>query len=198
VIVLFPKLGTLRLFPTNFDKRMNKSSCIRLLYRLSILERSNLLLPNSSGFTLLEMLIVVIITGILSAIAFPNLIKVVDKFHYGEAKTKMNCMAKQAYAFKLENGYFPPDQYRDVKPVGIDCFSVQSSGDVPFNSKYDYDMRVPSTNTCYVQIVFLGKNGEKEVPNGSNALYPTAGIYEYSDIQASSDDLVFSLGTFTC
>lgn len=198
MIVLFPKLGTLRLFPTNFDKRMNKSSCIRLLYRLSILERSNLLLPNSSGFTLLEMLIVVIITGILSAIAFPNLIKVVDKFHYGDAKVKMNCMAKQAYAFKLENGYFPPDTSRDVKPDGIDCFSVQSSGKVPFDSKYDYDMKPSGANTCYVQIVFLGKNVDKEAPNENSAIYSTPGIYEYSDIQASSDDLVFSLGTFTC
>ena len=176
---------------------MNKFSFIRLLHRPSILEQPRLLLPSASGFTLLEMLIVVMITAILAAIALPNLIKVVDKFQYGEAKTKMNCMAKQAYAFRLENGYFPPDQNRDVKPIGIDCFSVQSSGDVPFDSKYDYDMRASEANSCYIQIVFLGKNTEKEVPNGGD-LYPMPGIYEYSDTQAGADDLVLSLGTSDC
>ena len=177
---------------------MNKTQFIRMLYRFYTLQIRKSSLTDFSGFTLLEILIVVIILGILSAIAIPSYVATVDKFHYGEAKIQMDCMATEIKVFRMEKGYFPSDQNRDIAPTGIDCFWTQASGKVPFNSKYDYDMRVPSANICYVQIVFLGKNGEKEVPNGSSAIYANQGIYEYSEIQAGSDDLILSLGTYSC
>jgi len=149
---------------------------------------------HNEGFTLLELLIVVIIVGILAAIAVPNLLGQIDKARYSEAKTQMSCLAKELLANRYEKGSFPPDVSRDTRPSGMNCFYTQASGKVPFDSKYDYD-NSSNASTCYIQIVFLGKNIEKEVPNNVNGLYPQAGIYEYRDINPSSDDLVYSLGT---
>ncbi|MGL5032375.1 MAG: type IV pilin protein [Microcystaceae cyanobacterium] len=175
---------------------MNNSSPIgRLLINTDRTGQRSHLGVDSAGFTLLEILIVCIIVGILAAIALPSYVATIDKFRYGEAKMQMGCLATELKAFRLEKGYFPADKNRDTKPDGIECFYTQAGGKVPFDSKYDYDNRIPAANSCYIQIVFLGKNGEKEVPNGSTAIYPNAGIYEYSDIAAGSDDLVFSLGT---
>ena len=147
-----------------------------------------------AGFTLLEILIVGIIVGILAAIAFPSYVATVDKARYGEAEIQMGCMARELQGYRMEKGTFPPDVNRNTKPTGIDCFYTQASGKVPFDSMYDYDFRVPSVGTCYVHIIFLGKNGQKEVPNSSAALYPERGIYRYSEIVSTSDDLVYSLG----
>ncbi len=184
-------------FVADFGKTMRQCQFIGLLYLLSIQKPKKLTASFPAlGFTLLEILIVTIIVGILAAISIPSYVATVDKARYGEAKSQMGCMGKQLLTFRMEKGYFPADQNRNIAPTEIDCFYTQSSGKVPFDSMYDYDMRVPSPGSCYVQIVFLGKNNAKEVPNSNtSALYPTQGIYEYSKIQSDSDDLVFSLGT---
>ena len=73
----------------------------------------------------------------------------------------MDCLAKELKIFKTEKGYFPDDTSRDIGPEGIDCFYKQSSKQIPFNSKYDYENWNASSNGCFIQITFLGKNGEK-------------------------------------
>jgi prepilin-type N-terminal cleavage/methylation domain-containing protein len=141
---------------------------------------------NSSGFTLIEILIVVIVAGILTALAFPAYQGWIDKTRYAHAKVQMNCTAKELQGFKLENGFFPPDVARNTRPAGIQCFYLSSSGEIPFDSTYDYE-NWAATGGRYIQITFLGKNRTKEFPNNS-PLFPVPGIYEYED------DLVLSLG----
>jgi general secretion pathway protein G len=152
-------------------------------YRLSLVKLSYQ--RSAKGLTLIELLIVVLIVGILTAISLPAYIGWIDKTQYAKAKTQMNCTAKELQVIKLETGVFPPDTPRDVPPSGVTCFYLQSSGTVPFNSKYDYE-NWSATGGCYIQITFLGKDGQKQYPNGT-PLYNIPGIYEY-------DDLAFSLG----
>ena len=145
-----------------------------------------------SGFTLLEILIVSTMVGILAALAFPSYIGTVDKARYAEAKSQMGCLARELQGFRLEHGRFPDDVNRNIRPAGINCFYTQASGRVPFNSRYDYD--VSPGAACYVQIVFLGKNDDKEAPNAGARRYPQPGLYDYSEVNPSADDLVYSLG----
>ena len=60
-----------------------------------------------SAFTLVELLVVVAIVGILSAIALPNFLSQTDKAKATEAKTHLATTLKQAHAKFLEDGATP-------------------------------------------------------------------------------------------
>ena len=54
------------------------------------------------GFTLVELMIVIVIVGILSAVALPNFLSQTAKAKATEAKTKTSALLKQAAAEALE------------------------------------------------------------------------------------------------
>lgn len=145
---------------------------------------------NQGGFTLLELLIVIIIVGILSAIAIPSLIAQVDKARYAEAKIHMRAIANEVKAYRLERGYFPPDVNSNNKPEGINYFPLRGDGNVPFNSRYDYESWNVSGG-CYIQITFFGKSNQRDSP-ANTEVKSEPGLYEYS----GGDDLLLVLGTF--
>ena len=66
---------------------------LRLLQKL---KRPKAITPNA--FTLVELLVVVAIVGILSAVALPNFLSQTDKAKATEAKTQIASTLKQAHA----------------------------------------------------------------------------------------------------
>ena len=56
-----------------------------------------------NGFTLVEILIVVVIVGILAAIAIPTYYSYVRKGYATEAKTQMKNIVQASEIYKMEN-----------------------------------------------------------------------------------------------
>jgi type IV pilus assembly protein PilA len=61
---------------------------------------------GEQGFTLVELLVVIVIIGILTAIALPSFLNQTAKAKQVEAKTNMNSMNKIQQAFRIENATF--------------------------------------------------------------------------------------------
>ena len=76
-------------------------SNIRLLLASQLRKSHNTI---SKGFTLVELLVVIVIVGILSAIALPNFLSQSDKAKTTEAKTISSAYLKQIFAAYQEGG----------------------------------------------------------------------------------------------
>lgn len=59
------------------------------------------------GFTVIELMIVMIITGILTAIALPAFLNQVDKSRYAKARLQMRCMLQELKVYRLNHGSYP-------------------------------------------------------------------------------------------
>lgn len=62
---------------------------------------------HSSGFTLLEVLVVIIVLGILAAIVGPRVIGRVGEAQTTAAKTQIEMLAVALDNYRLDNGYYP-------------------------------------------------------------------------------------------
>jgi len=76
---------------------------------------------RSSGFTLIEIMVVVIILGLLAALVLPKFLGQEEKAKVQVAKTQIRALEGALDAFKLDNGFYPTtDQGLDAlitKPV---------------------------------------------------------------------------------
>ena len=80
---------------TSLQAKFAQNLATRLSKKLGGLER---------GFTLVELLIVVVIVGILSAVALPQFLTQTKKAAATEGTQQASSIAKQAAAYYLENG----------------------------------------------------------------------------------------------
>ena len=81
------------------------------------------------GFTLVELLVVVAIVGILSAVALPNFLSQTDKAKATEAKTNITSTLKQAHAKFLEDGAAPESTIANMNSN----YGTPTNGTTKFN-----------------------------------------------------------------
>jgi type IV pilus assembly protein PilA len=128
--------------------------------------RSKLFTNKQSGFTLIELMIVVAIIGILAAIAIPNFLQYQLKSKTTEAKTNLGAIRISQEAFKAEwDGYIPCAAApaaggTDVKTAwivapGFDAIGFQPSGNV----YYQYEVAVAG-GTAIANIAGTGLGGQ--------------------------------------
>jgi prepilin-type N-terminal cleavage/methylation domain-containing protein len=117
---------------------------------------------RQSGFTIVELLIVIVIIGILATLVIVTFSGVQQKARDTERKTDINAVQKQLEAFYASKGYYPPE-------VDLDSASWRSSNDVKLDTKALADPSSAATTAFSVGVA-----------GGSN----TAKVYWY---QAWSD-----------
>jgi general secretion pathway protein G len=97
-------------------------------------------MKNQKGFTLIEIMVVVIILGLLAGIVLPRILGQEDKAKVAAAKVQIRALEDALDTYKLENGFYPttdqgldalikkpeigriPDKWRDggyLKPARI-------------------------------------------------------------------------------
>ncbi len=99
----------------------------------------NLLNKFRQGFTLIEILIVVVIIGILATVAIPTYFKYVKKGYASDAKIQIKNIYMSMDLYKQEKGEFPgditdmEDGYLDLKPSVLEKwafdFDIDETGE---------------------------------------------------------------------
>ncbi|MEM8546479.1 MAG: type II secretion system protein [Cyanobacteria bacterium P01_H01_bin.119] len=142
---------------------------------------------TQAGFTLIELMIVMVILGILAAIALPTFASMTRRARYSEARLQLNAAAKQIQLYRLEHGSYPPDTNSGVAPAGV----IEWPTDAPFDSKYDYDHWGIGNNRCYVQIGFAGESGVRAYPVHQK-------VAEAGTLVEVEDNLVIAVDEYDC
>ena len=75
--------------------------------------------PGSGGFTLVELMIVIAIIGLLSAIAVPNYIAYRKKAQVAQVASNLKNFAKGFIAYAVDYEDFPNDCHTDTGPYGL-------------------------------------------------------------------------------
>lgn len=77
------------------------------------------------GFTLTELLIVVVIIGVLATLALPMLVKTLEKAKVGEAISNLNLIRTGQKVYYLEKGFFSGEEDGD-KEAGIRELNIEN------------------------------------------------------------------------
>lgn len=129
---------------------------------------------SQSGFTLLEIMAVIIIIGILGAVILPNVMNSGEKAKVNAAKTDMAQVSTELDLFKLEVGRYPSSQ------EGLDALLKNPGGISNWNGPYskkkemkdpwgsDYKYATPGANGQPFELKSLGAD-KQEGGDGVNA-----------------------------
>ena len=128
--------------------------------------------PRAAGFSLIEMLAVIVLIGIVAGIVVQQVGKNVDKGKWGAGKAAVGRLAGDIDAYALDNGS-PPARLEDLitKPGNArnwqGPYAKESDLKDPFGHAFQY--KAPGEHGDF-DITFLGKDGQAG-GDGVNADY---------------------------
>jgi type IV pilus assembly protein PilA len=120
-------------------------------------KKKNLL---QKGFTLVELMVVIVIVAILSAVALPNFLKQTDKAKATEAKTGIAAVLKQAQAGFVEDGLSPATE--STTPDMQTKYGAPADG----VQKFNYTASVSGTAPNLIYLVTATGNSKDGNLNG--------------------------------
>jgi general secretion pathway protein G len=127
---------------------------------------------RATGFTLIEMLAVIVLIGIVMSVVVTQIGKNVDKGKWGSGKAQVSKLATAVESYALDNGS-PPSSLRDLvsKPGNSSNwqgpYAKESDLKDPFGHEFQY--KSPGEHGDF-DIIFLGKDGQSG-GDGVNADY---------------------------
>ncbi len=129
-------------------------------------KRKAVVVDNQRGFTLIEILVVVMILGILAAVVVPRLLDEPEKAKRTTTAVQIRGLEQSLARFKLDNGFFPDTEQ------GLDALVEKpQTGRIPtrYNEK-GYIKRIPAD------------------PWGNPYIYLSPGIHDDYDISSYGPD----------
>lgn len=133
---------------------------------MSEMKKTNRLTQRTQrGFTLLELLVVIVIIGLLTAIVGPRYFSQVGKSEQGTAKAQIDALSKALDAYRLDTGHYPSTEN------GLDALVIKPNDETRWNGPYmqkkippdpwgrSYIYRSPGHRADY-DLLTLGKDGQ--------------------------------------
>jgi len=138
-----------------------------------------MLMKKESGFTLVELMIVVVIIGILASIAIPKFSAIIEQSKITEAKTILNQIIDLEKTYYLmESSYVAFAEGADCAPVG---FTQPEAGARRFEYKFEVVGASPFANSIATATENVDINGDGDTDDGLTLTV--------SDVRASVNDL---------
>ena len=100
--------------------------------------------PNSSAFTLVELMIVVAIIGLVAAIAIPHFAKARESSKNGRFIGDLRIAHQSFIVYAMEKGTYPPDEPAGVLPAGMDEYmgTLDWTQPTSLGGQWDWDYQV--------------------------------------------------------
>jgi general secretion pathway protein G len=119
---------------------------------------------SQAGFTLLELLVVVLIIGLLTSIVGPRFLAQINRSEVTTARAQMDSLGKAIQAYRIDMGQFPPNE------LGLRALVEGPGADPRWRGPYlngaipvdpwgvPYQYRVPGTKGRDYDLVSLGSD----------------------------------------
>ncbi len=104
-------------------------------------------MKNKLGFTLIEMLVVVLIIGILAGIALPQYTRAVEKAKVAQALITLKYMKDRGQEFMLQHSLSEDSDLSDFIPITNDLLGIELPSD--WECEYDEDEWCCSNEWCF-------------------------------------------------
>ncbi|WP_307188826.1 type II secretion system major pseudopilin GspG [Massilia sp. NR 4-1] len=124
-------------------------------------------LAGKNGFTLLELLIVIVILGLLASYAGPKFLGQIGKSRTQIARAQIDLLQKALEQYRIDTGHYPP------QAMGLAALNAQPQNEPNWNGAYlkkrippdpwgfGYHYRMPGTESREYEVVSFGRNGEE-------------------------------------
>ena len=132
--------------------------------------RHRRLRPVAKGFTLLELLVVILIIGLLTALVAPRFLGQVSKSEVTAARAQLDALDKALQSYRIDSGRFP------TASQGLAALVTQPTGETRWRGPYlqgevpldpwgtAYQYRLPGSNGRDFELL---SHGRDRAPGGS-------------------------------